>query len=68
MNRGEMAQWIERFKEIRSIKNMDMRSKRLKNLWNDLQLAYEYKEAVKKEDSNALTMHHLVKRELSTIN
>lgn len=68
MNRGEMVEWVERFKEIRRIQNKDMRRKRLKNLWNDLQLAYEYKEAVKKEDSNALTMHHLVKRELSTIN
>lgn len=68
MKDGEMMAWLKRLNEIREIKSRDMRSKRLKNLWNDLQQAYEYKKVIRSNNRFLIMFYHAVKRELSTIN
>ena len=40
MTTGEMLTWTNRLKEIRSIKNADLRDARLANLMSDLETAY----------------------------
>ena len=40
MTTGEMLKWTNRLKEIRSIKNTELRDARLANLMTDLETAY----------------------------
>lgn len=40
MTTGEMLTWTNRLKEIRSIKNADLRDARLANLMSDLETVY----------------------------
>lgn len=40
MTTGEMLKWTNRLKEIRSIKNTELRDARLANLMSDLETVY----------------------------